>query len=300
VGGSYVDGVSLPWFGELLRIADVSGDGFDDVLVGGPRAEGGRLVYIPGAAAGIAVSGHRVFDQNTPGVPGGYQWTPDVGYPNAFAHSLATGDVTGDGIADVLVGAPGDDVGGLKDAGSVTLLRGSLDGLTASGAEVFTQRLPGQEAGPATSADAAEAYDYFGQSVSALNLDGTGSLEVLVGASMEDHAGNTSRGLIHQLRYEASVHEAPVRRPDAPGPAQEPIAGVEPAAGEPSPAPATSSDPTGAVTGDQDLTAPTATDRPPVYRRPGPGLFEVALIFPGLYANATWVVVSLGECLLAH
>jgi hypothetical protein len=40
--------------------------------------------------------------------------------------------VTGDGLADVLVGVPGEDIGNTRDAGSVVLLRGSKKGLTGT------------------------------------------------------------------------------------------------------------------------------------------------------------------------
>ena len=44
---------------------------------------------------------------------------PSLGLYDMFGDSLAVGDFNGDGVDDVAVGAPNDDVGALVDAGSV-------------------------------------------------------------------------------------------------------------------------------------------------------------------------------------
>ena len=52
----------------------------------------------------------------------------------AFGSSggVARGDFNGDGIADLAVGSPGEDIGAIQDAGSVTVIYGSANGLSAT------------------------------------------------------------------------------------------------------------------------------------------------------------------------
>ncbi len=90
-----------------------------------------------------------------------------------FGGALAVGDVTGDGKADVLVGAPGEDIGSRVDAGSVTLLKGSAARLTGAGAQAFDQN---HSAVP----DGSEKGDRFGSSVALLNLSRAAGFDALV------------------------------------------------------------------------------------------------------------------------
>ncbi|MFE9201125.1 hypothetical protein [Micromonospora sp. NPDC007230] len=169
------------WYlGEALAIGDVNGDGLGEVIAGAPSAQtpeitGGLIAVFTGRSGGLSSSAVRVITQRTSGVPG----EPAAG--DRFGAALAAGDVTGDGKADVLVGAPGDRVGTAAEAGSVTLLKGSTAGLTGSGAQAFDQS---QSAVPNT----AERGDKFGASVALLNLNG--GLDAVVAAPGEEVAGD--------------------------------------------------------------------------------------------------------------
>jgi MYXO-CTERM domain-containing protein len=107
-------------FGASVASAgDVNGDGFDDIVVGEPRHDGGivggRALVYTGSAAGVSV------------VP---SWTAVAGQADAkFGTSVAgAGDVNGDGYDDVVVGAPGHN-DGESDEGTATVYLGSASGL---------------------------------------------------------------------------------------------------------------------------------------------------------------------------
>ncbi|MER6347677.1 FG-GAP and VCBS repeat-containing protein [Streptomyces sp. NPDC001595] len=168
-----------------IALGDTDGDGYDDVLVGDTYESVVRVA--PGSAAGVAPAGRwTTLSEDTPGVPGSLESS------DRFGASVAVGDVTGDGIGDVAVGAPGEELGHEDGAGAVLVLRGTGSGPTGTGARAFTQNTAGVPG-------AAEAGDAFGSAVRLADLDGDGHADLAAAAVGE----NTGDGAVWELRGRA-------------------------------------------------------------------------------------------------
>ncbi|MER5382961.1 FG-GAP-like repeat-containing protein [Streptomyces sp. NPDC002688] len=119
-------------FGGRLSAGDVNGDGYPDLAVGvpgeaiGSKKKAGAVVLLKGGRAGLTGTGAQAFHQDTAGVPG----VAESG--DLFGGSIRLLDVTRDGRADLVAGAPGENLGNVVNGGAIWLLRGAASGLTAS------------------------------------------------------------------------------------------------------------------------------------------------------------------------
>ncbi|MGX1513078.1 VCBS repeat-containing protein [Streptomyces collinus] len=163
----------LPDAGEGA-IGDVDGDGVDDLVLSPRGGDAGRssLTVVYGTQDGPRARGTTTVDRDTPGVPG-----TEPQDEEAVFTSLDTGDVNGDGYADVVAGAPRWDVYGEPGPEQVLFLAGGPDGLGGEGARLFD----GDDLGAAPGGDAD-----FGGAVGLTDLDGDGRADLVVTAPGSD------------------------------------------------------------------------------------------------------------------
>ncbi|MFG2479151.1 FG-GAP-like repeat-containing protein [Streptomyces fagopyri] len=109
--------------------ADFDGDGYPDFAIGAPggtvngRSGAGYFSVVYGMADGPKGVKRQVISQDRYGIPG----TSETG--DHFGSDLTAADLDGDGFTDLVVGAPGEDIGSVRDAGRHTVLWGSVGGL---------------------------------------------------------------------------------------------------------------------------------------------------------------------------
>jgi hypothetical protein len=176
-------------FGLTLAAGDFDGDGRTDLAVAAPSEElsghpyAGGLVVLRGSKTGLTGTGAQWFDQDTAGVPGAVEARDD------FGTAMTAGDVTGDGRADLVVGAPGEGIGAEFSAGAVTVLKGSKTGLTGTGAIGYDQNTAGI---PGT----AEHQDVFGSALAIGDFNRDGHPDLAIGAPDESAGSIESSGSV--------------------------------------------------------------------------------------------------------
>jgi FG-GAP repeat protein len=89
------------------------------------------------------------------------------------------GDFNGDGFADLAVGAPFEDIGGIGDGGAVNVLYGSPTGLVVAGNQYWNQGSPGV-------GDSVEFSDQFGFAAAAGDFNQDSFDDLAIGVPLED------------------------------------------------------------------------------------------------------------------
>ncbi|MEM1388001.1 MAG: Hint domain-containing protein [Pseudomonadota bacterium] len=136
----------------LSAVGDVTGDGVDDLIIGAPFADpngdtdagasylisGADLAALDNATANGGIAGDGIIElANIAGIGASYEFIGSDESDQSGISVSGTGDVTGDGTNDLLIGAPGADPGGQSSAGEAYLISGAdlaaLDNATANG-----------------------------------------------------------------------------------------------------------------------------------------------------------------------
>ena len=173
---------NLDWWGfSLANLGDFDGDGVTDLAVGAALDDDGAvnagaawLLYLRSDGT---VKEHRKISMLSGGFTGALE------FPDQFGTSVAPlGDLNGDGITDLAVGAVKDGDGG-AERGAVYVLF-----LTANGTVAFHQKISNLEGGwPLRTLN---NWDWLGSSLAPLgDLDGDGVFDVTIGARNDDDGG---------------------------------------------------------------------------------------------------------------
>jgi hypothetical protein len=171
-----MDGTFPGWGVGDLAIADFDGDGFGDIAAGNAHEDAeettGQVYLTRGSADRLAETPVHL-TLKTAGMPAYPEET------SGFGSALATGDVNGDGYADIAVGADG------GQRGTAFVLYGGRSGLSTQGAQVYEPKPLGVTDG---------SVQGFGLAVAVADLDGDGAAEVAVTTRAPDRVTVLSPG----------------------------------------------------------------------------------------------------------
>jgi hypothetical protein len=169
-------------FGSAFAAGDFDGDGDDDLAVGAP-----------GEAPGLVRSGAVFVFEGTAGGLRAYDRIDQTGlgkneHGDRFGETMTAADFNGDGFDDLVVGAPGEDLGAGWPSGAAFLFLGSPNGLQP--AEAIDQ----------TELGVNEAGDMFAHALSAGDYDGDGKADLAVGAPGEAPGPDERSGVVFIFR----------------------------------------------------------------------------------------------------
>ncbi|MBU8922299.1 MAG: FG-GAP repeat protein [Bacteroidales bacterium] len=172
-------GTSVHFGSAVAGLGDLDGDGVEDIAVGssGDNSNMGSLWVLFLNTDGTVKSHHKI-GQST----GGFTGTLD--YSDLFGSAVVNaGDIDGDGVTDLAVGAPLDDDGVGYDKGAMWVLFLDTDGTVQS-----HQKISALSGGfPSAELD---TYDRLGSSLAAIgDQDGNGTPDLAASVPYDDEGG---------------------------------------------------------------------------------------------------------------
>ncbi|WP_238010151.1 hypothetical protein KZZ52_05455 [Dactylosporangium sp. AC04546] len=223
-------------FGTSLAVYDANLDGCADVAVGAPmrdsngQADSGAVYLLYGSPQGLAKGPATMVVTQGAALPNGRGTVPDqTEAGDWFGYSLA-GGTTAANEPYLVIGAPGEDVGSVFDAGTVHYLRGTVnvkfDGQSPQGAETDDRTGTAVTASPyhiavASPGEAQGAGSEFAGSVCLLNHNSGATAPVGVRCLVQ---GDDTYGAESPERgdgFGTAIAMVPYRRPGSPAGAVE-------------------------------------------------------------------------------
>ncbi len=159
------------YFGQTVAgLSDINGDGKPDIAVGvpmqnvGDNKQQGQVLIFSGSDIAL------IKTLNNP--------NPQA---NAyFGRAIVSADINSDGVSDIFVGAPFQNVGGINDQGQVFLFNGANGSLM----HTFNNPFP-------------QASSWFGTSLAIVaDMSSDGTPDILIGAPLQDVGSNNNQGQV--------------------------------------------------------------------------------------------------------
>ena len=158
-------------FGYSVAVGDVTGDAHLDVVVGAQTdvdGDMGSVTVLPGTTTGPTGTGATMVV--------GSQLSDLSVQARELGHRVAVADMTGDGRADVVAGAPFSTVGGRQLSGVVVVLAGAPGGISALHSTVWDRDSPDV-------AGTAYKYEDFGGTLTLGDVTGDGRPDLVSGSN---------------------------------------------------------------------------------------------------------------------
>jgi hypothetical protein len=210
--------------GAEVWLDDLTGDGIAELIIArqnftpGPGRIGAGAVTILIGGDAVAIQAATLAPIDLAAPPAGVTLTTLVGAETLgrLGIWIRTGDVTGDGIADLLIGADQENSGGEGDSGAVYLVRGGPHLLTAGTVDFadLATALPGNLAKVTPPPGSVEFH--FGATCILADLDGNGRAEVLAAATI-NRAGASQPAAGASFRTAHATAGAPTAGSISPG-----------------------------------------------------------------------------------
>ena len=175
---------------------DVNGDGVDDILIGAPYADpngssSGETYVVFGRTTGFAAS-FELSSLATGDGSTGFVINGIDGSDRSGRSVSSAGDVNGDGVDDLLIGAASADPNGNSQAGESYVVFGRTTGFAAS---LDLSSLATGDGSTGFVINGIDVFDFSGRSVSSAgDVNGDGVDDLLIGASSADPNGNGAAG----------------------------------------------------------------------------------------------------------
>jgi hypothetical protein len=199
-------------FGGRLAVANFGAGSQADLAIGVPLEDSGSVAnsgavnVIYGSSNGLSATAARedqFWTQNIAGIE-------DVSEAGEAFGIVGTGNFGAGSQADLAIGVPGEEVGGMSQAGAVHVIYGSADGLSATAAaaaQFWTQNSAAVE-------DVAETGDVFGGAFVAANFGAGDQDDLAIGVPSEDLGALSSVGGVNVIYGSGGGLSATVAAPD--------------------------------------------------------------------------------------